>query len=287
MTVYVDLLFVLNLVINTLVLAGGSVLARERVHRVRLLAAAALGALYSVMVFFPRLGFWLRVGMRLPVSALMVAVGIPTPTLKRYLRALLFFYVSLAVFGGGMYLFYSFTSAGAQMIRSNGVYYVDMPLWLLLTVSFLFYGLIRLGALWQSRRPRTGGVRQIEICCNGRYRALTAFVDTGHTLTDPLTLSPVIIVEAAALTGVLPTQLIDAVKAGRQTDPKALSHNGLTCRLIPFHGVGEQGGLLLSVRPDWVRFLPDGAPVEQVLLGLCARKMSDDYQALLPQMMEE
>ena len=45
MTVYVDLLFIVNLMINALLLAGATALARERLHRMRLLAAAAVGAL--------------------------------------------------------------------------------------------------------------------------------------------------------------------------------------------------------------------------------------------------
>ncbi len=290
MTVYVDLLFILNLVINTLVLAGGNVLARERVHRLRLLSGAALGALYSVLMFFPETGFLFRTGMRLAVGALMVAVGIPTPSFRRYLRALLWFYLSLGVFGGGMYLFYSFTAAGAQMVFSNGIYYVDMPLWLLLTVSFGFYGLIRLAAFVQCRRHPVQGLQPIEICCMGRYRSLTAFVDTGNTLTDPLTLSPVVIVQAQALSGVLPEELISAVKAGKHGELESLGrrYSELKCRLIPFRGVGESGGLMFAVRPDWIRRLPDGGPVENVLLGLSGRALSEDntYQALLHNAMQ-
>ena len=283
MTIYVDLLFVLNLVINALVLSGAAVLARERLHHLRLLSGAAIGAFYSVLMFFPKTGILFRVGARLAVGALMVAVGISVPSFKRYLRALLWFFLSLGVFGGGMYLFYSFTAAGSQMVMSGGIYYVDMPLWLLLSVSFGFYGLIRLTALWQHRHTPSHSLRSVEICFGGKYRTLTAFVDTGNTLSDPLTLACVIVVEAQALRGVLPETLLSAVKAGDPTCLDSLHFEGIKCRLLPFRGVGESGGMLLAVRPDWVRLLPRGEPMENVLLGLSAGKMSEDgtYQALL------
>ena len=169
------------------------------------------------------------------------------------------------------------------MVMSGGIYYVDMPLWLLLTVSFGFYGLIRLTALWHRRRAPQQSLHTIEICCGGRYRSLTAFADTGNTLSDPLTLASVIIVEVQALRGVLPEALVSAVKAGDLTCLDSLHFEGIRCRLLPFRGVGESGGVLLAVRPDWVRLLPRGEPMENVLLGLSAGRLSQDgsYQALL------
>lgn len=283
-TVYVDLLFLLNLIINTLVLAGAVALGRERMHLLRLLSAAGIGAFYSVLIFFPQLSFVFRTGLRLLVGALMVAVGIPTASFKRYLRALLWFYLCLGVFGGGMYLFYALTPLGAQMLYSGGVFYVDMPLWLLLLLSFSFYGLVRLAAFVKCRQPLQT-LEKIEICVGGRYRTLTAFVDTGNTLVDPMTLAPVIIVEAAALKGVLPERLLTAVKTedAAALEQLARQFSSLKCRLIPFQSVGESGGVMFAVRPDWIRTVPDGEPRENVLLGLCRKKLSPDntYQALL------
>ncbi len=289
MTVYVDLLFVLNLVINTLVLGGALALSREKPNSLRLICGGAIGAMYSVLVFFPQIAFLFRAALRLAVGAVMVAVGIPTPSPKRFLKALLWFYICLGAFGGGMYLFYSFTALGAEMVYSGGVYYVDMPLWLLLVVSFTFYGLIRLAAWAQLRRPPLQTLEKIEVCVDEKYRTLTAFVDTGNHLSDPLTLAPVIIVEAAALQGVLPTEVIKAVKAGDSAalEPLCRRFAKLKCRLIPFQSILRSGGVMFAVRPDWVR-LVTGGQYENVILGLCPTPLSEDgsYQALLPEKLQ-
>ncbi len=287
MTVYVDLLFVLNLVMNTLVLAGALALSREKMHLLRLICAGAIGAFYSVLVFFPETNFLFRTFLRFLVSAVMVAVGIPTPTFKRFLKALLWFYLCLGAFAGGMYLFYSFTALGAEMVYSGGVYYVDMPLWLLLAVSFTFYGFIRLASFLQCRTKPLQTLQKIEICIDGKYRTLTAFVDTGNHLIDPMTLAPVVLVEASALAGVLPSSLIDAVKAGDSEALESLCrrHTKLKCRLIPFHSIEGSGGMIFAVRPDWIR-LVSGGQYENILLGLCATTLGGDYQALLPEKLQ-
>ena len=287
MTVYVDLLFVLNLVINTLVLAGALALSREKMHLLRLICAGAIGAFYSVLAFFPETTFLLRTVLRLAVSVVMVAVGIPTPNKRRFFKALLWFYLCLGAFGGGMYLFYSFTSLGAEMVYSGGIYYVDMPLWLLLTVSFAFYGFIRLASFLQCRSKPLQTLEKIEICVDEKYRTLTAFVDTGNSLIDPLTLAPVVLVEVSALVGVLPQALIDAVKAGDSAALELLCRRyaKLKCRLIPFHSIEKSGGIIFAVRPDWIR-LVSGGQYENVLLGLCAVTLGEGYQALLPEKLQ-
>lgn len=283
MTVYVDLLFIVNWVINTLMLAGGAMLARERLHRTRVLLGAAMGALYSVLIFFPETAWMTQLVLRLAVGALMVWVAVPTPNIKRYLKALLYFYIVMMVFGGGMYLFYSFTAAGANMVYSNGVYYVDLPLWMLLGLSFGFYGLIRLTAFLQYRKKPLRGLQEIEVCCMDKYRSLTAFVDTGNSLIDPMTLSPVVVVEAGALRGLLPTEVLQAAGCPERLEYVSAKYPDLKCRLIPYKGVGGESCLMFALRPDHIRRLSDGQMRDNVLLGLTSRSLSPDgsYQALL------
>ncbi len=285
MTVYVDLLFVVNFMINTLLLAGATALAGERLARARLLLAAVMGALYSVLIFFPALSPLYAWGLRLTTGAVMVWVGVPTHGVLRYLRALLYFYLTLGLYGGGMYLFYTFTAAGARMLCSNGVYYIDLPLWLLLGLSFAFYGLIRLAALLGQKKHPVDGVVEIEVAIGGCFRNVRALIDTGNSLQDPITLAPVIIVEAQMLQDCLPEELLQAV---RRRDSGALEqlagqYPRLRCRLLPYRGLQGEGHLLFALRPEWIRRLPDGKPVEQVLLGLTASPLCADgsYHALL------
>ncbi len=284
MTVYVDLLFMVNMIINTLLLSGATVLARVQSSRFRLLIGATVGALYSVLMFFPEIRALYWVISRLLVGALMVRLALPQPSLRGYLRTVLCFYICLAAYGGGMYLFYSFTAAGAEMVYSNGIYYIDLPMWLLLVLSFVFYGAVRLSALIELKRRPSPLYREAEICCRGKYRTLRALLDTGNSLVDPLTLSPVMVVQSDALQGVLPDDLLQAADKGEAAlEDVCRRHRTLKCRLIPFRSVGGESALLLTVRPDWVRLCPDGKMQNNVLLGLSPAALSEDgsYQALL------
>lgn len=285
MTIYVDLLFIINLFMNYMLLTAASVLARGKISQPRLLIGAGIGALYSVFVFFPKMGFLLWTAIRLGVSAVMTAVAIPVKSGRQYFEGLFYFYICLFVFGGGMYIFHNFTSAGAEMMFSNGVYYVDMPLWLLLTLSFAFYGFIR-GLTWlQGRKASKNCYEEIEICCLEYYTTITAFLDTGNSLQDPLTLAPVVIVEVTALKCLLPPDLYFAVLKNDVEKLEELSkkYRTLKCRFIPYRGVDSGQQLLFAVRPAWIRKVPAGKPMENVVLGLTRGTLSPDgsYHALL------
>ena len=279
-----DLLFLLNLIVNYLLLAASGILRKRRQRPGRLLIAATVGALYSVFVFFPRMSVLAQGALRLLTGAGLVAVAFPPKTAREFVRDTAAFYGMLAAYGGGMYLFYAFTSAGAEMVYSNGVYYVDLPLWALLALSFGFYGLIRLIAFLQNRRAPQGCLTDVEIRCLGKYRSLKGMTDTGNALQDPLTLAPVVIAETRALKGLLPDDLLRAAAGGAGVlEEIAGRYRQLRCRLIPFRGVDGQSRMILAVRPDWIRRLPDGQPVENVVLGLTSVPLSPDgsYEILL------
>ncbi len=277
MTIYVDLLFLLNLIVNYLLLAAGGILRKRRLRRARLLAAAVVGALYGVFVFFPRMSVMAWGGLRLLTGAGLVAIAFPPKSPRGFLGDVGAFFAMLAAYGGGMYLFYAFTAAGAEMVYSNGVYYVDLPLWALLALSFGFYGVIRLIAFLQNRRAPRESFVDVELRCLGRYRALKGMTDTGNALQDPLTLAPVVIAETRALKGMLPDDLLDAAGGGAERLEEIAGRYGkLRCRLVPFRSVDGQSRMVLAVRPDWIRRLPDGEPVENVVLGLTDIPLSAD-----------
>ena len=71
--VYIDALFLLNLIVNYLLLLAAAKLAGEPLRRLRLAAGAALGGLYAAAIFFPGMGFLTH-----PLCKLGAAVSLPS-----------------------------------------------------------------------------------------------------------------------------------------------------------------------------------------------------------------
>ncbi len=130
----------------------------------------------------------------------------------------------------------------------------------------------------------------VRIRVQGREVALQGLVDTGNQLVDPLTGTPVVVVEYAALAHLLPRQVQEVFAQGGEVDLEGLvktagAGGALPLRLIPFTTIGKRHGLLVGFRPDEIRLALGGREVRtsRVVIGIYNRCLSPcgGYRALL------
>ncbi len=97
--IYVDTLFLLNAMVDYLLLLASARLAGEPLARLRFLLGAALGGLYAVAIFLPGLSFLARPPCRLAAAVLMVLAAFWKS--RRLLRQVVIFFALSCAFGGG------------------------------------------------------------------------------------------------------------------------------------------------------------------------------------------
>lgn len=237
-TVYLDMVFVLNLAINYLLLRGTARLGAAAVRRMRLWLAAAFGALYAVGVYLPGCAWLTEMGMKLLTAAgmLLIAYGWKPSTLR---LAAVFALLSL-VLCGAVY--------GVQAIQGQPFAFGEH---LLYPVSFATLLLTALAVSLACRLllPRldhaADSILPLELELQGRRVCLTALRDSGNTLTDPISGAPVLTVYWKAAQALFPS----GVTAEDFAAPSALALRlrALSPRLIPYRAVGVSGGLLLAL----------------------------------------
>ena len=126
--VYIDSLFLLNFVVNYLLLLAAAKLSGEPLRRLRMAGGAALGAAYAAAVFFPHMGFLLHPLCKLGAAVLMLAAAFGGS--KRLLRVSLVFFAVAAAFGGGIFALELLGGQGLTL--RNGIFYSAMDLRLIL-----------------------------------------------------------------------------------------------------------------------------------------------------------
>lgn len=131
---------------------------------------------------------------------------------------------------------------------------------------------------------------QVELHWNDCRVEFKALLDTGNQLCDPLTKEPVLVVEFALLKPFLPQRVIAAVK-GLQTEDYGVNWDlppewEGRLRLLPFHSVGKQRGMLIGFRPDWlvVRGKEQEYINRRLVVAFHQAKLTTDdaYQGLIP-----
>ena len=279
--IYVDTLFLLNAMVDYLLLLASARLAGEPLARLRFLLGAALGGLYAVAIFLPGLSFLARPPCRLAAAVLMVLAAFWKS--RRLLRQVVIFLALSCAFGGGVLAIGLLGGRGLTL--SNGVLYSGMDLKIVLLSAAGCYGALTLIFQRTGRHTAASGeLRPVRLTLGERQVSLIALVDTGNTLTDPATGRPVLVAEADCVEELLPpgirpspADLRDPAGAlERLEDPWRRRF-----RLLPYRSVGVDRGLLLAVRVDQVQVgEEDRGPM---LTALSPTPVSDGggYRALL------
>lgn len=228
------------------------------------------------MLFFAALPLPLAFLLKLILPAASLLVAFPFERLYTYGRTTLICITAHLLFGGGMYAFYAFTDAGSHMQTANGVYYMDLPLWLLLVLAFGFYGLARGFFFLLDHRKEKSYLHTLKV----EEQEILALLDTGNSLYDPITLLPVILCQWDSL--LLPEDVLQAVLHRDATALPELNekHPELKLRLLPYTDATGARTLIYAFKPQTIKV--DGCE-RNALVGITVQPLSADgrFQALL------
>ena len=251
--VYVDSVFVLNALMDYLLVLCAARLAGIPLRRRRYLLAGLLGGAYAVAVFLPGLGFLSATPVKL-AAGILLALAAYGGEAKLLRLTLLLFAVSCAMAGCVLALG---LVAGGGVPMVNGVFYTDVDAKVLLTAAAAAYLVLTVVFRAAAGKGVRGELVRAQVCLAGRTTAFTAFCDTGNALRDPVSGAPVLVVSPGRLDGALPREVRSLLDRGALERPAELlepmmrAAPELRFRLIPYHAVGVAGGLLLAVRSDW------------------------------------
>lgn len=293
--VYADLLFILNLVVNATILWAAGKLAGVATTAGRIWSAAALGAAYALayalLPLFPGLGALFTLPGKLVAALIMVAVAYNPAGYRSFIRLVAYTF-ALALLLAGSALGVS-SLAGETWLRPGGVLLLGgvkgWALGLAVVVGLL---LAMVSREWLQRR----GWRDL-LCLPaeivfGRERVVVqALLDTGNQLRDPLSRSPVMIVEYEVLRPVLPVEVRDLFERPGEPDLDLVAENlgdspwRARFRVIPFASLGSRHGLLLGFRPDEIIVHGRGQAMgtSNVIIGIYNHSLCPEgsYRALL------
>lgn len=195
------------------------------------------------------------------------------------------------IFGGAAFgLYYFFKDLG---IMKNGVFYIkNYPIKILAMASFLVIMSSRfLWSLIQLKFTREELLFEISVSF-GEGKVLTqALLDTGNALYDPVSNSPVVVIEYGELKRILPCEVKAIFDNYLEDDLENMTEYISTSswldrfRLIPFTALGKTNGMLIGFRPDIVEVFIGESWVEtsRVVVGVYNNRLSktESYHALM------
>lgn len=280
-TVYADVLFCINFFIDFALLSVSAFILKIRVKGIRLVLSAALGGVYSVLIFLPELSFLSSLGIKLLFSALLCFAAFGFGRITGYLKRLAVFYAVSLGFGGVVFGAYSFLKPDKIQVRNSAVYIDVKPFYLFLLIAAAY------AAVWVFYRilpKKTEELYMLSIFVGGKCAEISALYDSGNMLSDPISGTTVILVELSAVEKLIPKSVRKAFYHPSKPYKEAAVW-GHSFRLIPARGAFGSEQLLPAFRPDnlTVRVGNKSCLSESIFVAVTTSSLSSDgrYRALI------
>ena len=285
--VYADVLFCINFSIDIILLVlSGFLLSLPR-RPLRLILSALVGGVYSVLSLWLSLPVGASYLLSFFVALILCAVAYAPLPLRTFVKLTIAFFFSSILLGGAV----SLLSSALAAFFETGDPFATTPLANTHKAElFLLYVLISalvffLAGRFFARRG-SGGSMLLTIEEGGRSVTLTALVDSGNLLSDPLSARPVILVRKRELIGLFPSAVFTLLETGGGEDiPFSVQRK---IRVLPVEGVGGKR-TLVGYLPDAIITHPTDAPdrrraVDAVIaISDSEIRDFDGHAAILPQ----
>lgn len=248
---YVDVLFLVNFVMDFLLLSLVQRMLKLPRRGVRKAMGAGVGAVLTCLGVVMPFPVWGRIlWFYLLVNTIIVVVGLRIRTTRMYVISMVLFYIGTILMGGFVEMLRPYIKEGS----------------LFLATGILGYYLI--GFFWdflgKVRRNRTY-LCQVELYLGEKKLQVQALFDTGNYLQEPISKKPVSVMERRMLEPWLEEKVEGRI-------------------YIPYRSVGKAEGILEAVQLDKIHILGEkeiwiGKPIVAMSEEILSE--TEDYQLIL------
>ena len=100
MTIYIDIVLIENLIMNSIILYATVIVLKLKVKAIRLILASLIGAIYSIIAYISTLEIYTNIILKFILSIIIIYVAYNPQSAKKMWKELITFYMVSFVFGG-------------------------------------------------------------------------------------------------------------------------------------------------------------------------------------------
>lgn len=286
LTVYLDIIFLENLCINCIILLATAIICKNTISITRILLSSLIGSIYAVIVYLSISEIFSNTALKILLSVCMVHIAYNSKNAKLLLKQLLIFYLTSFTFGGVAFALLYFVKPQEILIK-NGVLIGTYPIKIALTGVIVGFIIITIAFKnYKKKLSKKDMFCNITINFQDKYKTIKAMIDTGNLLKEPLSGSPVVVVEKEELLEIMPEEILsNAEKIISGEYSTNLNEYASKFRVIPFTSLGKENGLLLGLKIDNLQIEYDEQEnnIKGAIVGIYNKKLTkaNNYNALV------
>lgn len=287
MVVYLDIIWALNLLFDSLLLYLTAIFLKRNISLRRIFAGGFIGSLIILLAFTPVNDYSNHPISKLLFSMMMVLISFGYRRLSFFIKALMTLYAATFLIGGaliGAHYFIQYDSElTASVFSSMTKGFGDPVSWLFVLIGFPIAWYFSKKNIETMEMTKIQFDQIVTVCIkleNSTFR-FKGLVDSGNQLYDPLTKLPVMFVSVRNQMDAIPDPI---KKIAENPDPIELAgHDFLNewqnrLRIVPYRVVGQEHQLIAAIKPDHILIDHNGEQYicEKGLVSFTMQQLSAD-----------
>ena len=275
---------------NSIILYAAGILLKIKPKFIRVILSSAIGSIYAIITYVTKILIYTSIIFKIILAIIMVYVAFNPQNFKRMLKQVVIFYLTSFVFGGAaLYLIYYIKPQ--DILMKNGMFAGDYALKTIMLGAVVGFVAIKISIkIIKTKINSKDMYCNIKFKLDGKNVETKAMIDTGNLAKEPITNTPVVIVESSLLEEVLPNKILnnlenilggDLSQISEEMQEKYISK----FRCIPFSSLGKQNGMLVGIKADEIEVETEDEKKSSnnVIIGIYDKSLTKrgEYRALI------
>ncbi|MGG7618767.1 sigma-E processing peptidase SpoIIGA [Bacillus coreaensis] len=287
MTLYLDVIWLLNLLFDTLLLYLTAIIVKREYKIWRLFCGGLIGSFIIILAFTPFQNYSGHPIVKLAFSLVMVLVTFGYKRVRTFIRTTMTFYFVTFLVGGaliGVHYFIQFDNQLTSSVLIGSVKGFGDPIsWFFVLLGFPIAWHFSRSNIEQFEMTKIQFDQMVSIHIQIGESQLTCkgLIDSGNQLYDPLTKMPVMFVSVHNQLDTIPESIRilssekDEIIYGSASLPTEWENK---LRIIPYKVVGQEHQLIIAIKPDQLQIEMEEKiiQVDKGLVSFTTQQLSSD-----------
>jgi len=273
LTVYIDILIVVNIIINYFLIRITAMFSNIPCNTRRTIISSVAGAFFSLFIFMDNMILPLSYLIKIISAVLCCLIAFGYTTILPFIRNILCLLRSDTIFSGVLILLFN----NPEYLYGNNLYwYININPILLVLCIFAVFIIVSTYDFFSAGISKNS-IFSFEIYFGNNHKKLYGFYDTGFGVKDILGRKGVILCSLADLQDTIDTGLYRNIEDFINDKPVTDK------RITPiFYSDISSNGMLPAVKPQKINSINNGVKKElkDVLLAFTDKKFSDEVQLI-------
>ena len=275
---------------NSIILYATSIILKTKTKVIRIMLSSMIGSIYAIIIYITEIPIYTSAILKSILAVIMIYVAFNPQSIKKMCKQTVIFYLTSFVFGGvTLYLIY-YIKPQDVLIR-NGSFVGKYILKVIILGAIVAFVIIKISLkIIKTKINPKDMYCKIKIKLDEKIIETKAMIDTGNLAKEPITNTPVVIVESTLLEDIMPIKILnnlenilcgDFTQITEEMQEKYISK----LRCIPFSSLGKQNGMILGIRADEIQVETEDEKKisNNIIIGIYDKSLTKrgEYRALI------